>query len=73
MRLAGGFDPRLGKSTTVATAVAEFLSDREGRVAASTVATDRRFLNALPVAVSRSPVGELTHAEVERYVHRLRV
>lgn len=73
VRLAGGFDPRLGKSTTVATAVAEFLSDREGRVAASTVATDRRFLNALPVSVSRSPVGELTHAEVERYVHRLRV
>lgn len=73
VRLAGGFDPRLGKSTTVAAALAEFLSDREGRVAASTVATDRRFLNALPVSVSRSPVGELTHAEVERYVHRLRV
>lgn len=73
VRLAGGFDPRLGKTTTVAAAVTEFLADREGRVAASTVATDRRFLLALPVSVERSPVGELTHAEIERYVHRLRV
>ena len=73
VRLAGGFDPRLGKTTTVAAAVTEFLADREGRVAASTVATDRRFLLALPVSIERSPVGELTHAEIERYVHRLRV
>ncbi|MFC7456752.1 tyrosine-type recombinase/integrase [Brachybacterium sp. GCM10030267] len=73
VHLAGGFDPRLGKSTTVAVAVTEFLAEREGRVAGSTVATDRRFLNALPVSIGRSPVGELTHAEIERYVHRLRV
>ena len=73
VQLAGGFDPRLGKATTVSVAVAEFLSDRAGRVAASTVATDRRFLNALPIGIGRSPVGELTHAEIERYVHRLRV
>ena len=73
VRLAGGFDPRLGKSTMVAVAVTEFLADRDGRVASSTVATDRRFLMALPVSIGRSPVGELTHAEIERYVHRLRV
>lgn len=27
----------------------------------------------LPISIGRSPVGELTHAEIERYVHRLRV
>lgn len=72
VRLAGGFDPRIGKATTIADAVTEYLADREGRVAASTVATDRRLLGALPVSLSRTAVGEVTHAEVERYVHRLR-
>lgn len=73
VKLAGGFDPRLGKMTKVATAVDAFLSDREGRVAASTVATDRRFLKVLPVSIARSPIEALTHSEIEQYVHRLQV
>lgn len=71
VRLAGGFDPRIGKATTIEDAVTEYLADRQGRVAASTVATDRRLLGALPVSLAKSSVGDVTHAEVERYVHRL--
>lgn len=71
MRLTGGFDPRIGKSTTLGNAVKTYLSERQGRVAASTVATDQRLLSAIPVGLAQSPVGEVTHTEIERYVHRL--
>lgn len=73
VRLVGGFDPRVGKSTRVGDAVAEYLTDREGRVAAATVATDRRLLTALSAGLTQSAVGEVTNSEVERYVHRLKV
>lgn len=73
VRLAGGFDPRLGKTTRVGVAVTEFLADREGRVAQSTVATDRRFLTALPIGICKSSIGAITDVEIDRYVHGLRV
>ncbi|MCQ9385158.1 tyrosine-type recombinase/integrase [Brevibacterium moorei] len=70
LELEGGFDPRLGKSTSMSTALGIFLDAREGSVAASTVSTDRRFISALPSSLMGRSVADVSTQELERFVKK---
>lgn len=69
----GGFDPRLGKTTTLQTAAKIWLTHRAGQIAESTHETDKRVINALPLAISRRPVGDISKTELQRYIAGLKV
>lgn len=69
----GGFDPRLGKTTTVDTAAQLWLTSRVGQIAESTYQTDKRVIKALPVALNRRPVGDISKTELQKYLAGLKV
>lgn len=71
--VGGGFDPRLGKSTTVETAADVWLKHREGQIAETTHGTDTRNIKALPVAIKRRPVGTISATEMQNYIAGLKV
>lgn len=69
----GGFDPRLGKTTTVETAAQLWLTRRLGQIAESTYETDKRAVSALPVSIKRRPVGAVSPTELQSYISGLKV